>query len=185
MFRGHYLHGCGQSDRSPEQVDQVLSRSAWERTQFVWKTPSLEKPNGEKQQKDKTKEEGGILPPEGSIATLTTALQHEMIESSIPYMHMHLTCWELLESIKESPRPMLSGTLKRKTWSARRHGLPLSYPSNWLRRRRGDERPLQQSADVLNKFVHRNERNIWHALHDLSFQLDIKEDGFLVGQMAR
>ncbi|RYP91182.1 hypothetical protein DL770_002659 [Monosporascus sp. CRB-9-2] len=92
MFRGYYLHGCGQVDRTPEQVDQALSPGRLETNPIRREDSQFREAERKKQQKDKAKEEGGIFPPEELITTLATALHREMIEPSIPYLQMHLKC---------------------------------------------------------------------------------------------
>ncbi|RGP81070.1 hypothetical protein FLONG3_859 [Fusarium longipes] len=110
MFIGRYLRGSGQVNLSPEDVDEIISRSNFEREEaddgFVMS--QLDDSKGKTQSRQRKKAtEGGKLTPRELLKPLMMALSAETLEFSFPYLIMHRWTWKFLRQIKEVCDPIL------------------------------------------------------------------------------
>ncbi|KAF4440758.1 hypothetical protein F53441_12209 [Fusarium austroafricanum] len=114
MFIERYLRGSRQVNLSPEDVDQIISRSKIQEEEgfgTTWGNDNTEEQQTEKK-KSRTKQkkkatDGGKLSPGELLEPLVMALTEETPEFAFPYLFLHRLTWKLLRQVKQACDPVL------------------------------------------------------------------------------
>ncbi|KAJ4256861.1 hypothetical protein NW762_008957 [Fusarium torreyae] len=131
MFIERYLRGSGQVNLSPEDVDEIISRSKFQQegsdadhTLVMSQMDGSRDVKGKSQAKQHKKAtDGGKLTPGELLKPLVLALTAETLEFSFPYLFMHRWTWKFLRRIKEVCDPVLR-RLNGPTYIERENQLP-------------------------------------------------------------
>ncbi|KAM0343526.1 hypothetical protein ACHAPU_008421 [Fusarium lateritium] len=109
MFIERYLRRSGQVNLSPEDVDEIISRSRFQEEEEDGLVMSqVDNLQGKAQAKRQKKAvDGGKLAPGELLKPLAMALTAETLEFSFPYLFMHRWTWKFLRQIKEVCDPVL------------------------------------------------------------------------------
>jgi hypothetical protein len=111
MFAGRYLRHRAKVDWTAESLDEILSRSDWDKDLKVenntLEAESKDLDNKTAPPRKKKAVDGARVAPETLIRSLALVLQAEAVEFAFPYLIMHHQCWRVLRAVKASCEDLL------------------------------------------------------------------------------
>lgn len=160
MFAARYIRHRAEVDWTAESLDEVLSRSNWDKDlKVVDENTPVAESKAEKTAPLRKKKavDGAHVAPETLIRSLALVLQAEAVEFAFPYLTMHRQCWGVMRAIKASCDSLLLEEF-RDSYMEGAGGLPYVLLSIFLDADDGcDGLLLETAARTLEAFIARRQ----------------------------